>query len=72
VYRYAIKTKGVNLDYHRAKELYSIDFYLALLHEGKPNTASSLTVKQSELDCRIAEIEDQLSSFVSATRSLLA
>src|SRR4051812_4003783 len=33
VYRYAIKTKGVNMAYHRAKDLYSISFYLVLLHE---------------------------------------
>lgn len=71
VYRYAIKTKGVNLVYHRAKDLYSVSFYLVLLYEGKPNTRSGLAISRAELDGRIEEIENHLGSFVSATGSLL-
>jgi type IV secretory pathway VirB4 component len=71
IYRYAIKTKGVDLSYHRAKELYSISLYLVLVHESKPSTASSLTVRKRDLRARIAEIENHLSSFVSSTDSLL-
>jgi type IV secretion system protein VirB4 len=71
VYRYAIKTKGVDLAYHRAKDLYLISFYLVLMYEGKPNTRSGLAISRAELDARIEEIENHLGSFVSATGSLL-
>lgn len=71
VYRYAIKTKGVNLAYHRAKDLYLIEFYLVLVYEGKPNTSSTLTVSRAEMSDRIEEIENHIAGFVSATGSLL-
>lgn len=71
IYRYAIKRKGVNIAYHRAKELYSFSFYLVLLHEAKPNTASDLAVKRLELDARISEIEDQLASFETSAKAFL-
>lgn len=55
VYQHIIKTKGVDLVYHRARELYSYKLYRTLLYEPKSinqglPSANSLRVSQDALD----------------------
>jgi type IV secretory pathway VirB4 component len=66
IYQYIIKRKGVALDYHRANELYRFELFLAVMLDGKPGGyGSSLTIAESDLNLRAAEMKIQVDGFLA-------